>query len=145
VPEEDQATIPSLEVEVRLVHEFKDDEEIEQLVGGLILDLGCTRIRNSKFLRTLELYWNTKTMVALGMLSKEYEFSQLKHIMETLEEHNPYLLSSGHLDFLVSWWRLPSSHCNLEWTPICCCSIERSYPIFSLGSPCQKLTCFLGF
>lgn len=49
MPEEDQATIPALEAEVKLVREFKDDEEIEQHVDGSIPDLGCTKTRKPKF------------------------------------------------------------------------------------------------
>jgi hypothetical protein len=82
----------ALEAKVRLVREFKDDEDVEHQVGGLIPDLGCTRSRNSKFFHTLELYWHTKTMVALGMLPKDEDFRQLKHRMETLEAQNAYLL-----------------------------------------------------
>jgi hypothetical protein len=70
--------MPTLEEEVKLVREFKEDEEVEHQVGGIIPDLGCTRTRNSKFYRTLELYWHTKMMVALGMLPKEQDFRQLK-------------------------------------------------------------------
>jgi hypothetical protein len=64
----------ALEAKVKLVREFKEDEEVEHQVGGIILDLGCTRTRNSKFYRTLELYWHTKTMVALGMFPKDEGF-----------------------------------------------------------------------
>jgi hypothetical protein len=71
LPKEDQATIPALEVEVKLVREFKEDEEVEQYVGGIISYLGCTRTHNSKIFKTLELYWHTKTMVALGILPKD--------------------------------------------------------------------------
>jgi hypothetical protein len=47
--------------------------------------------RNSKFYRTLELYWHTKTMVAIGMLPKEQDFCQLKSRQEALEIQNAYL------------------------------------------------------
>jgi len=58
-----------------LIREFKEDEEMEFQVGGIIHDdLGCTRTKKSKFLYTLEIYWHTKTMVALGMLPKEEDF-----------------------------------------------------------------------
>lgn len=43
VPQEDHATMPTLEVEVKMVREFKDDEEVEYQVGGIIPDLGCTK------------------------------------------------------------------------------------------------------
>jgi hypothetical protein len=56
VPEEEKATMSSLEAEVHLIMEFKDDEEVKFQVGGLIPDLGCTRTRNSKLFCTLELY-----------------------------------------------------------------------------------------
>lgn len=45
VPVEDKAAMLALEAEVRLVREFKENNEVEQ-VGGLILELGCTRTRN---------------------------------------------------------------------------------------------------
>jgi hypothetical protein len=83
----------ALEVEVRLVMKFKDDEEIEQQVGGLISDLSCTRTHSSKFFYTLELYWHIKTMVALGMFPKDEYSPKLKHRVETLEEKKAYLLS----------------------------------------------------
>ena len=65
VAEEDQVTMPALEVEVRLANEFKDNEEIEQQVRGIIPNLVYTRTHNSQFHRTLELYWHNKTIVAL--------------------------------------------------------------------------------
>jgi hypothetical protein len=36
--------------------EFKDDEEVDFQVDGLIPNLGCTRTKNSKLLCTMELY-----------------------------------------------------------------------------------------
>jgi hypothetical protein len=74
VPEVDKAIMIELEEEVHQIREFHDDDEVEAQVGSFILDLGCTRTRNSKFYRTLELYWHTKTMVAMGMLPKEKDF-----------------------------------------------------------------------
>jgi hypothetical protein len=62
--------MPTLEEEVKLVRAYKEDEEVEEQVGGIIPDLGCTRTRNSKFYRTLELNWHTKTMVALWYASQ---------------------------------------------------------------------------
>lgn len=59
VPKEDQAATHAMESEAKLAREFKEDEEVEHQVGGIIPDLGCTRTRNSKFYRTLELYWYT--------------------------------------------------------------------------------------
>jgi hypothetical protein len=56
VPQQDQATMPTLEAEVKLVKEFEDDEEFEHQVGGIIPDLGCTRSNKFKFFTTLELY-----------------------------------------------------------------------------------------
>ena len=53
VPDEDKATMSSLEEEAHLIMEFKYDEEVKFQVGGLTLDLDCTRIRNSKFVGTL--------------------------------------------------------------------------------------------
>jgi hypothetical protein len=49
VLEEDKATMLALEAKVRLIQEFKDGEDVEHQVGGLILDLGCTRTQNSNF------------------------------------------------------------------------------------------------
>jgi len=77
-PEDDQATMATLESKVKLVKEFKDDEEVEQQVGGIISDLGCTRTHKSKFYRTLELYWHTKKMVALEMLPKDEDLLPTK-------------------------------------------------------------------
>jgi hypothetical protein len=91
VPPDDKATMPALE-EVRMVWAYKEDEEVEEQVSGIITDLGCTRTRNSKFYRTLKLYWHTKTMVALGMLPKDQDFRQLKQRMESLEEQNSLLM-----------------------------------------------------
>jgi hypothetical protein len=49
---EDKATMSTLEAEVHLIREFKDDELVELQVGGLIPDLGCTIIRDSKLFFT---------------------------------------------------------------------------------------------
>ena len=78
IPATEKLTMQNLEDEVRLVHEFKEDEEVEDQIGDLIQGLGCTRTKNFIFFHTLELYWCTKTMVALGMLPKDGDFKQLK-------------------------------------------------------------------
>jgi len=54
-------------------------------VGSIIPNLGCIGTHRSKFYKTLELYWHTQTMVALGMLPKDEDLCELKHHMETLE------------------------------------------------------------
>ena len=74
VPEVDKVKMNDLEEEVRLLKEFHDEEEVEAQIGSLIPDMGFSRTRNSKFYRTLELYWKTKTLVAMGMLPKEKNF-----------------------------------------------------------------------
>jgi hypothetical protein len=91
VPEEDKARMTDWRMKFHQIREFHDDEEVEAQVGSFIPDLGCTRTHNSKFYRTLELYWHTKTMVAMGMLPKEQDFQQLKSIQEALEVQNAYL------------------------------------------------------
>jgi hypothetical protein len=70
---------------------------VEEQVGGIILDLGYTRTKNSTFFRTLDLYWHTNTMVALGMFPKDQHFRQLKQRMESLEEKNNPLMN------MVQW------------------------------------------
>jgi hypothetical protein len=98
-PEEDKVTMQGLEEEVFLTREFKDDEEVEFQVWGLIpnLDLGCTRTMNSKFFRTLELYWHMKTMVALGMIPKEEGVCHLKGRLKALETQNACIIK------VVTW------------------------------------------
>jgi hypothetical protein len=91
VPEADKVKMVQLEEEVRVTRQFQDDEDVEALLGGLIPDLGCTQSRNSKFFQTLELYWHTKTLVALGMLPKEQDFHQLKRRHEALEIQCAYV------------------------------------------------------
>jgi hypothetical protein len=39
----------ALEGETRLVRDFKEDDEVEVEVGGIVPDVGCTRSRNSIF------------------------------------------------------------------------------------------------
>jgi hypothetical protein len=56
VPKENKAAMLALEAEVRLTNEFKEDVEVEFEVGGVILELGCSKTNNSKFFHTLELY-----------------------------------------------------------------------------------------
>jgi hypothetical protein len=70
IPEVAQAAMKELEEEVQLIHEFKEDDEVEKEVGGMVLDLGCTRTHNSIFFRIVELYWHTKSMVSLGMFPR---------------------------------------------------------------------------
>jgi len=65
---------------------------VEDQFGGLILNLGCNRARNSIFFHTLELYWHTKTMVDLGMFPKDEDFRQLKGRMEALEIQNEFIM-----------------------------------------------------
>jgi hypothetical protein len=91
VPEADKAKMTELEEEVCQIKEFHDDEEVEAQVGSFIPDLGCTQTRNLKFYITLELYWHTKTMVAMGMLPKEQDLYQLKSRQEALEIQNAYV------------------------------------------------------
>jgi hypothetical protein len=88
VPEDDKVAMTALEVEVRLVREFKEDAEINFQVGGARL----YQNQKLKFFHTLELYWHVKTMVALGMLPKGKDFRQLKGKMEMLEIQDEYLL-----------------------------------------------------
>jgi hypothetical protein len=78
VPEDDKVAMSSLEYEVHLVHEFKEDSGVDLQVGWETPDLGCTKTQNSKFFHTLELYWHVKTMVALSKLLKDEDFCQLK-------------------------------------------------------------------
>jgi hypothetical protein len=40
---------------------------VDMQVGRVILDLGCTRNRDSKFHRTVDLYWHVKTLMAQSM------------------------------------------------------------------------------
>lgn len=84
VLEEDNAAMLALEAKVRLARKFKEDVEVDFQVGGLIPELGCSRTKNSKIFHTLELYWHTKMMVALGMLPKHEDFCQLKSKMKML-------------------------------------------------------------
>jgi len=74
VPKEDKEIMSSMEVEVCLAREFKEDVEVNFQVGGVIRELDCSRTKNPKFLHTPELYWHVKTMVALGMLPKDEDF-----------------------------------------------------------------------
>jgi hypothetical protein len=78
VPQEDKVSMSALEDEVLLVHEFKEDSEVDLQVGWVIPDMGCTKTQNSKLFHTLELYWHVKTMVALDMLPKDKYFCLLK-------------------------------------------------------------------
>jgi hypothetical protein len=89
--EDDKVSMSALEDEVLLVHEFKEDSEVDLKVGRVIPDLGCTKTRNSKFFHTLELCWHVKTMVALDMLPKDEYFHQLKARMEMLEIQMEYM------------------------------------------------------
>jgi hypothetical protein len=57
----------------------------------LIPYLGFSWIRNPKFYRTLELYWQTKTLVSLGMLPKDQDFRQLKSRQKALEIQTTYV------------------------------------------------------
>jgi hypothetical protein len=42
VLQEDRDSMPTLEDEVRLVRAYKEDEEVDKQVGGIIPDFGCT-------------------------------------------------------------------------------------------------------
>jgi len=89
---DDKATMSNIEEELRMVQDYKEENEVEEHVGGIILDLSCPRNMNYKFYRNMELYWNTKAMVAMGMLPKDHDFRQLKKSMESLEEKNKFLM-----------------------------------------------------
>jgi len=84
VPKAAKASMQELEEEVQLVQKFKEVEKVENEVGGLIPDLGCTKIRNSIFFCTIELYQHTKSLVSLGLFPKDEDFKQLKGCMEAL-------------------------------------------------------------
>jgi len=75
----------ALEGEAPLVHEFKEVDEVDKEVGGIIPYVGCTRSKNSFYFWMIELYWHIKTLVALGLLPKDEEFRQIKGRMEDLE------------------------------------------------------------
>jgi hypothetical protein len=81
----------ALEGEAHLVRDFKENDEVEVEVGGIVPDVGFTHSTNSIFFRTLELYWHTKTLVALGMLPKDEDFGNIKSRMEALEIQNAYI------------------------------------------------------
>lgn len=87
----------TLEEEASLIREFKEANEVDEEAGGLVPGLGCTRTRNSIFFRTVELYWHTKTLVALGLLPKVEDFKQLKGHIEALEIQNAYIME------ILSW------------------------------------------
>ena len=87
----------ALEDEVLLVHEFKEDSEIDLKVGRVILDLGCTNTRNCKFFHTLELCWHVKTMIVLDMLLRDEYFHQLKDPVEMLE------IQMKHMSKVITW------------------------------------------
>jgi hypothetical protein len=86
-----------VEEEVQMVHEHREDTEVDEEVGDLVLDLGCTRNINTKFNRTIELYLHVKTMVALRMIPKEKEYRKLIQRLEALEGKNKLLI------YVVSW------------------------------------------
>jgi hypothetical protein len=87
----------SIEEDVRIVHVYREDAEVDEEVGGIVPDLGCTRNKDAKFNRTVELYWHVKIVVALGMLPKEKEYMKLIQCLEALEGQNKLLIS------MVSW------------------------------------------
>jgi hypothetical protein len=97
VPEENKAKMPELEDEARQMRWFKEDEEVEEQLGSFIPNLGCTRSRNSIFFQTLELYWHTKTLVAIGILPKEQDFRHLKSKQEALE------IQCDYVSEVVTW------------------------------------------
>jgi hypothetical protein len=97
VLDEAKSAMQALEGKLHIVREFKEVDEVEEEVGGLILDMGCTRTKNSIFFCTIELYWHTKTLVALGLFPKDEDFRQLKGCMEALEIQNTYIME------ILSW------------------------------------------
>jgi len=48
--------MPPLEDKMKLIKAYKEDEAMDQEVGDIIPDLGCTRNMDTKFYRTMELY-----------------------------------------------------------------------------------------
>jgi len=82
-----------LEEDINIIHTYHEDKEVGAQVGDIFLDLGCTQSRESKFYQTLELYQDTKTMVAHGMLPKDQDYKQFKQHLEALEDHNKLLLT----------------------------------------------------
>jgi hypothetical protein len=47
---------------VRAKRDQIEDEVVDGQVGDIIHVLGCTRNRDTKFHRTMELYWHVKEM-----------------------------------------------------------------------------------
>jgi len=64
----------ALEGEAHLVHDFKEADEVEAEVCGIVPKVGCTCSKKSIFFRKIELYWHTKTLVPLGLLPKDEDF-----------------------------------------------------------------------
>jgi hypothetical protein len=52
--------MPTLEEDARIVHAYQEDEEVDAKVGDIIPEIRCTRMRESKFYKTLELYWHIR-------------------------------------------------------------------------------------
>jgi hypothetical protein len=90
-----QETMHPIEGEVKIIRAYQDDEEIDRQVGDIILDLGCTRNRDTKFHHTIELYWHTKTMVSQAQLPNEKYYMQLCQRLEALEHQNKLLRNGG--------------------------------------------------
>ena len=59
------------EEEVKLVRAYFEYNEVERQAQRIFLELSFSRYRDFHFYRNLELYWHTKTMVALGMCPKD--------------------------------------------------------------------------
>jgi hypothetical protein len=62
-----------LEAKVRSRRAQIGDEAVDGRVGDIIPNLGCTINRDTKFYRTVELYWHVKAMVAQGRMPQERE------------------------------------------------------------------------
>jgi hypothetical protein len=92
-----QVFLHNIEKDVKVVRVYVEDSEVDNQVAPFVLDLGSSIARDTKFFRTIEIYWHTKDFVAHTMLAKELEFKASRQRMEAIEVENNLLLS------LVSW------------------------------------------
>jgi hypothetical protein len=67
-----------LEEDVNLIRAYKEDEYVDMQVPDIVPNMSCTQNSDTKFHKTMELYWHTNTMVSQGILQKDQDYRQFK-------------------------------------------------------------------
>jgi hypothetical protein len=83
----------NIEEDVKVIRVYVENSKVDNKASLFVLDLGSSIARNTKFFRTIELYWHTKDFIAQEMLAKELGFKVLRKRIEAIKAYHKLFLS----------------------------------------------------